>query len=438
MKNIKILLVLLTLVGLWSCEKDEIRAELNPNAAVEASLSAPSVVLSKDEAENNVLTVSWKAPEFGYQAAPSYMVLIDKDGGNFSEGYSASVGTALEKTFKGAELNTIIKNLGLTPSEIHKLNVVVRAVLSNQFNIQSPIVSLNASGYESVLDLSSPWGIVGSATPNEWNGPDVPFYKTSQNNVFVAYTTLKEGEIKFRKNNDWAENLGDTGADGSLEAGGDNIKVTAGTYKITMNLTTNSYNVEKYTMALVGSATPNGWDAPDALNLTYDPFSDQFRAIVTLKEGEFKFRINSSWDQNFGGSDGNLVAGGDNIKVTAGTYLVSLNLGEKTYSVQKLSYAWGLVGSATPNEWNGPDVVLNPDYSRFSTDFETNGIWIAKNITLKDGEIKFRANNDWAHNYGDAGTSGTLKDGGDNIKVTAGKYDIELDLSKKTYTLTKK
>jgi hypothetical protein len=65
---------------------------------------------------------------------------------------------------------------------------------------------------------------------------------------------------------------------------------------------------------------------------------------------------------------------------------------------------------------------------------------LAQNVTLKTGEIKFRANSDWAINYGDDGANGTLDAGGANIAVTAGVYDVQLDFSKSspTYKITKK
>jgi hypothetical protein len=41
--------------------------------------------------------------------------------------------------------------------------------------------------------------------------------------------------MKFRANNNWDFNFGDTGAD-TQEAGGTNISTTAGTYLITLDL----------------------------------------------------------------------------------------------------------------------------------------------------------------------------------------------------------
>ena len=86
------------------------------------------------------------------------------------------------------------------------------------------------------LDLSSPWGVIGSAANNWGNdGPDLPFYTTDVSNVFVAYVTLTDGEIKFRENNDWGNNYGDNDTNGTLESGGANIPVSAGIYKIVMD-----------------------------------------------------------------------------------------------------------------------------------------------------------------------------------------------------------
>lgn len=431
----RILIILFTVIGFWSCEKDEIRAIMNEGVGTNVTLSAPTLVLSKDEADNQVLTISWTAPDYGFAAAPSYLLQIDKKGGDFSAGYSASTGTAVKKEFKGSELNALLLNLGLKPSEVALLDVRVSIVLSSATSIYSPVASLTATPYANVLDLSTPWGVVGSGY-NDWGArPDGPFYKTSQANVFVAYLPLVDGEIKFRPNNDWPGNYG--GENGKLVADGANIKVTAGTYKITIDLGALTYKIEKYSWGIIGDAY-NDWGATPDGKLEYDPFSDQWRTIITLKTGEMKFRQNSAWDVNYGGSNGSLVAGGDNIKVTAGTYLVTMNLNDNTYTLLPVTKKWALVGSATPNGWDGPDYPLSLDYSKYSADFDTQGVWIAKNVVLKDGELKFRANHDWDINFGDNGADGKLDAGGDNIKVAPGTYDIVFDLSTNTYTLTKK
>ena len=56
---------------------------------------------------------------------------------------------------------------------------------------------------------------------------------------------LRNGEIKFRQDDAWGVNLGDNGADGTLEGGGANIAVTDGTYDIILDVANNTYTLTK-------------------------------------------------------------------------------------------------------------------------------------------------------------------------------------------------
>lgn len=80
------------------------------------------------------------------------------------------------------------------------------------------------------------WSIIGAATPGGWD-TDTPLTYDAATGTWKATVDLKQDELKFRANNAWDINLGDTKADGLLDAGGDNIKVpAAGKYLITLNL----------------------------------------------------------------------------------------------------------------------------------------------------------------------------------------------------------
>ncbi len=430
----QLLLAGLALLGLASCQKDEVQAVLNPGAVPVVNLSAQSVVLTKDNADKDALTVSWAKPDYGFAAPAAYTILFDKKGGNFANAVAVSTGSDLKKTVKTSELNVLLLKLGLVAGTAGDVDVKVQSVLGPSTTLSSVVASMKATPYLDKLDLSSNWGVVGTATPNGWNGPDLPFYKSDKANVFVSYVALADGEIKFRQDNKWDVNLGDTKGDGVLKSGGDNVVVKAGTYKITLDLTTNKYTITKFSWGVVGSATPSGWAAPD-LPFSYDPSTDQWRAIVTLAAGDIKFRQNEDWAVNYGDTkaDGVLDAAGDNITVKAGTYLITVDFKTLKYTIVPFK-VWGLVGNATVNGWNGPDAKFKPD-------FGNDGIWTLTNVKLVDGDIKFRQNDDWAVNLGDTKGDGILKQGGDNITVKTGTYDILLDLtnaSKQTYKLTKK
>lgn len=93
-------------------------------------------------------------------------------------------------------------------------------------------------------------------------------------------------------------------------------------------------------IGLVGPATPNeDWENNTTLTLT-DTNQSIWEGTVTLTDGFVKFREGNSWLANWGGSSfpaGEAVWFGNNIVVRAGTYRVTLNLSDKTYSFEALS-----------------------------------------------------------------------------------------------------
>ncbi len=269
------------------------------------------------------------------------------------------------------------------------------------------------------------WGVVGSGY-NNWGGfADAKFYTTNTPGVIVSYVNLVDGQIKFRENNAWGGDLGDANNDGVLDSDADNnIDVTAGDYKITINTNDNSYTIEPFTWGLVGSGF-NDWGnaGPDA-KLYYDYTTDTFKANVKLLTGAIKFRKNNAWGGDLGdaNNDGVLDTDADNnIATTEGHYLVTFNLNDNSYSIEEAN-VWGAVGSGY-NDWGGagPDAALTEIQS---------GVWFAENISLVDGEIKFRQNNNWGGDYGDANADNILdQDADNNIAVEAGNYVISIDFN---------
>lgn len=434
MKTINyILSALVSLMLVTSCDKDDLVVVLNQSLESTLSVSSTSIELDKEAPDATALTLNWTAPDFGFNAAANYKLLMSD-----ANGVMQSIANTSEtsKSFSVSELNKTIVNLGYEAGTQASLSIELQTIIGAQDPKSLANTSVAVTTYATVLDLSTEWGVVGSGTPNSWDGPDIPFYGVQGNpNAMVAYANLVDGEIKFRTNNAWDYNMGDDGADGSLEQNGANIAVSAGSYKITMTLdngTPVSYSIEVFSWGVIGSATANGWDSD--FDLTYDSYTDTFKAVATLSDGEIKFRMNDDWAVNYGdtGADGVLDAGGDNIAVSAGNYLITLNLNDLTYSVEAIDI-WGIIGSATANGWDSDTDML------YDVNNKDAGIWYINGVTLSDGEIKFRANDDWAVNYGDTGADGVLDAGGDNIAVSAGTYNIVLNLSdaeNPTYTIS--
>ena len=137
--------------------------------------------------------------------------------------------------------------------------------LVNQFAVDLDV--LNSS-----LGSQSDWGLVGSATPNGWNGPDLEMYQTGSQE-FSIYAELDSGELKFRFNEDWGNNFGDNGNDGTLESGGANIPISAGTYFIVMDLSSGTYSISPF------SSDKRGMFYSDGQNLEIEsipPFEDGY------------------------------------------------------------------------------------------------------------------------------------------------------------------
>lgn len=99
-------------------------------------------------------------------------------------------------------------------------------------------VNLNDFTYTMV---KTDWGVIGDATAGGWDIDQNMTYDPASK-TWNAMLDLTAGGMKFRANDGWDINYGDTGVDGVLDAGGDNIAIPeAGTYVITMKLGTPDY-----------------------------------------------------------------------------------------------------------------------------------------------------------------------------------------------------
>ncbi|MEN8155816.1 MAG: SusE domain-containing protein [Bacteroidota bacterium] len=176
-----------------------------------------------------------------------------------------------------------------------------------------------------------------------------------------------------------------------------------------------------------------GWDPAGAPNLAAGKFDDKYEGYVWFADAntEFKFTKEGNWDLNWGddSADGTLDQDGANILAAeAGYYKFNVNLVLFTYEMMKTD--WGLIGDATPDGWDSDQDMTYDD---------VNGV-MTITLDLVEGEMKFRANDDWALNYGSNDANGFLQKDGGNIPVTAGNYTITLDLSNApvyTYTVVK-
>jgi hypothetical protein len=226
---------------------------------------------------------------------------------------------------------------------------------------------------------------------------------------------------------------------GTLTGAADNIPVVAGVYSsVTINISTGEYSFVLAPLtppvSIVGEGA-GGWppfvgDDPNQMTTT-DGVIYTLNGL-TLTTGPIKFRQDNDWAINWGGTTfpaGTGVLGTpDNIPAVAGTYDVTFNRTTLEYSFTVPTVA--IVGDGA----GGWPPFVGADPNQMTT---TDGvIYTISGLTLTDGNMKFRQNNDWAVNWGGttfpAGTA--VFNTPNNIPTTAGIYDITFNKSTLEYS----
>ena len=270
------------------------------------------------------------------------------------------------------------------------------------------------------------WGVVGSI--NGWGGDGGDVHMTVMGDYWVAraVTLTADDQFKFRKDEDWAENIG---AEGDVEpfvvtggekytgaAGGKNLGVPAeGKYDLYVNPTELTFYVmaegevpgELATWGVVG--TINSWGGSADLAMSPDDNGMLVRRNVALTTGDqIKVRYQNNWDVNRGapgdvepfimGSDAiQAVPGGKNLGVPAdGEYDVWYDEANEVLFVvpagEALQY-WGVVGNLT--NWGGdPDFIM----------YKEGDFYVHKGIAFStEHQFKIRYQSNWDVNRGAPG-----------------------------------
>ena len=238
--------------------------------------------------------------------------------------------------------------------------------------------------------------------------------------------------------NDWSKLFGTKGESTDLSGSFDRrynldgdhsfcVDGQAKFYRVSINLAEMTYTITPLNFAeyIWEAGVNNNWgtDAQplycDDGNGTYKGFFYAQDADWSNGKGAFKFQKEfGSWDVNYGygsGDDasGTLTEGGDNILVTPGFYYAEIDLAAMTYKLTSIS-GIGIIGPAQAGGW-GEDTDLT--YNAETRAWEGT-------VDLTADEFKFRANDDWAINWG--GSEDNLTQDGPNLKIAeAGKYFIQ-------------
>ena len=306
---------------------------------------------------------------------------------------------------------------------------------AGKFNLEmtpkSPFID---SGYYLVGDMFNAEGVDG------WNTVSAKqAFMHSDKDVYddpkftITFETKKADQywkIIPKKNIDagnfWADGVVGPKENGSSSMEGDLTNVGPGAgiikepgkYVLTLNMMDYSYTI-KAAPELYMKGDANGWDGYDYLAGD----GVHFTGFMYLNQNGFKFTTAPDWSGTGYGANFDTAPDAANIVITepAGYYQVDVDLSKKTYTLTPIT-SIGIIGSASPKGWDSDEDLT---YVPYNKDTKEGGYWEVKNITLSAGEIKFRANDDWALSWGGELDNLTTKNGG-NITVEAGTYDVKL------------
>lgn len=186
----------------------------------------------------------------------------------------------------------------------------------------------------SIISLVGP-GVVGGSWDSDTD------LLTADGIDYAIIGVALNGEVKFRENHSWQPNnwapLEWPSGTAVFDDPG-SAMAPEGFYKVYFNRETLAYSFEYPTVALVGSATPDGWPADPQVDEHIMATTDGVHYTlnsITLTEGAVKFRQENGWNVQWGGDsfpDGTGAQNGSDISVTPGTYSVTLDRSTGAYS----------------------------------------------------------------------------------------------------------
>lgn len=157
-------------------------------------------------------------------------------------------------------------------------------------------VSLNDFRYTLV---KTNWGVIGSATPGGWDD-DTDMTYDEDEKALVVDLFLTAGEIKFRADDAWDLNYGDTGADAILIEGGDNIQIPAnGNYRVKLFLDKPDYTYSLETT----SSDSRAMFYTDGQNLEIEDISQFTEGYASTKFKNIDSQGNTGSDLTFPDTD---------------------------------------------------------------------------------------------------------------------------------------
>jgi hypothetical protein len=461
---------LLLLMSISACEKDGEQIYLSGLEENEISASASSVVLSQDNAQQIMLSLAWSKSALTVsnsdKQAPdvlaTYLQISDHD--DFS-GCIETLEKTLSKAYTGAELNTLAKNLGLTPGAATPLYFRIRSSMGNNMeSVFSNALTINVTSYS--INMS-----VGFILNADKEDTGLTLASPQSDGIYTGFMGVSGWQNFFLLEGD-GTTWGNTPEDGkefqiSSEESCWNFWFpgTAGCYYVDVNT-----NTLRWSALLIPALTVSG---DVEAEMTFDRSKVQWTAVFKASSAStLKIKLNSNGKQYDAATktDDNLAVSTPVAFAQSGeTLLLADQAGDITIAVPEAGEYTLVVDLSNPSAWTCQavsgavaPVEINPYiYLPGIDDGITNEPWTFDNYLILYNEDNLayagivNVNSQWGYTInvekdnwedkytfaggdGDDAYSGTLVFQGEtNLPAPdAGLYLIETSIKNLTYNLT--
>lgn len=340
MKNKNRLLGLLAflLLLLTACNDDKSPVYGLQSAPEVEPLSNPLLVLNPSAADFIAETFSWTKGEYGFPAAPNYVLQVDNTSAFLDPLILAEAQRPYVPVTVG-KLNVSTLILGGKAGEASTLYARVEARLTNQVKVYSEPIDFQVVPFEQPIEYPKLY-VPGSH--QGWSPDTAPFLTSLRmNNKYEGYIHLVNDddpsasiEFKLLTQPSWSSGTeyGSGGGPGTLKEKGGNIVISPqGYYLLKVDL-----NSLTYTATLVESVSISGSASNVPQELRFDPTDGNWTGTVSFEVGNFRFVVNHDAQISYGDGDedGQIdsLPNNDITIAASGRYRVTLDLNGYPFS----------------------------------------------------------------------------------------------------------
>ncbi|MCL6217802.1 SusF/SusE family outer membrane protein [Zunongwangia pacifica] len=368
MKKLTLLFIaFIAILSFTACTEDDdftFTAKPDPDGIAFMNTTAETYNLSAANSNNLAERFVWNQVDFGVQtpvnyelqgaveeAFSSYSVLGDVTETNLA----VTVSNMLELAKEAGLDNDPETEAPNTGNIYFRVRAYIGSDAGNVLEQTSDILTVSVTLPEESdggIELKRELYLVGDATAAGWsnNNNNTPIFRDGENDDIYYFEGRfaggdgVEGFKLLESLGNWQPQWGinEGTATSSDILGGDPQAFPVADdayYSFTINVADGTYAFESidtsdaatYTsIGIIGNATPGGWDADtDMTQSTFNPHIWYATGFV-LVDGEFKFRANDAWDNNWGKASDALsgeaaLGSTDNMTAIPGTYNIWFN-----------------------------------------------------------------------------------------------------------------